>query len=263
MLQANNISVTLGRAAIIKNISLTVSPGKFLAIAGPNGAGKSTLMKALCGDLPAYQGHISMNSKALPDWRRAELAKIRGILPQSSSLAFPLTVHEVVMMGRSPHSDKRDICRDEWVVGEALLACDIEALRNRKYTQLSGGEKQRVQFARVLAQIWESGSDQTRYLFLDEPTSALDLSHQHSILRIARQLAKTQSIAVIAILHDLNLAAMYADQIAMLKDGNIIDLDLPEKILRPSLIQYTFGFKVLVTKHPQMNGCPMVIATLH
>ncbi|MCD2449885.1 heme ABC transporter ATP-binding protein [Methylicorpusculum oleiharenae] len=263
MLQANNISVTLGRAPIIKNISLTVSPGKFLAIAGPNGAGKSTLMKALCGDLPTYEGHISMNSKALPDWRRAELAKIRGILPQSSSLAFPLTVHEVVMMGRSPHSDKRDLCRDEWVVSEALSACGIEVLRNRKYTQLSGGEKQRVQFARVLAQIWGSGNDQARYLFLDEPTSALDLAHQHSILRIALQLAKTQGIAVIAILHDLNLAAMYADQIAMLKNGKIIDLDIPEKILRPSLIQYTFGFKVMVTRHPQMNGCPMVIATLH
>ncbi|GAB4272535.1 MAG: heme ABC transporter ATP-binding protein [Methylomicrobium sp.] len=262
MLEARAIEVVIGGQRLVHDVTLNVKPGEVLAVVGPNGAGKSTLLKTLCGDLTPRCGFVSMNGIPLDDWPLPERACIRGVLPQSSILSFPFTVSEVVAMGRSPHRNKRAVVSNEMIVRQAMRLTDTEALGERVYTTLSGGERQRVQLARVLAQIWEPVGDQPRYLLLDEPTSALDLAHQHSVLAIARQLAVGHGIGVLSILHDLNLAALYADRLAVLHLGRLMAFDSPERVLNADFIRDIFGYPVTVTRHPLQSACPWVVPHL-
>ena len=258
MIEAKNITVAIESKKLLDYVSLSLQAGEVLIVIGQNGAGKSTLRKVLSGDLQPTSGEVWMNNRLLSAWTLPERARVRAVLPQDSALSFPFTVLEVVLMGRAPHVSGAESKRDYEIARRALEAVEAAHLEDRIYPTLSGGERQRVHLARVLAQIWESvGSTQTRCLLLDEPISNVDIAHQHQILRIARNLAK-QQVAVLVILHDLNLAAQYADKIAMLKNGRIIALDVPDRILTEELIQETFGVAVGVIKHPYLN-CPLII----
>lgn len=257
MIEARNVSVEIHGKLLLDAVSLEVRPGEVLIVVGQNGAGKSTLRKILSGDLEPASGEVWMNKRPLSSWSLKQRAQVRAVLPQDSSLNFPFSVLEVVLMGRAPHVSGAESKRDFEIAREALEAVEAVHLEDRIYPTLSGGERQRVQLARVLAQIWEESGEQTRYLLLDEPISNVDITHQHEILKTARKFAE-KGVAVLVILHDLNLAAQYADKVAMMKNGRIVAVDAPEKILTPNLIEETFNVKVGVIEHPFL-GCPLIV----
>ncbi|MEN0002432.1 MAG: heme ABC transporter ATP-binding protein [Pseudomonadota bacterium] len=218
MLEASDINIFLGRHHIVKDVSLRAEPGSFVAIIGPNGSGKTTLLRALTAEIP-FNGKATMNGIDIGFAPARELATWRGVLPQSARLSFPFTVHEVVRLGLTMgvHEPARDAAR----VAQALEAVDLSGFAGRFYQELSGGEAQRVQLARVLAQVWEPVFEgRPRYLFLDEPISSLDIKHQVQILSLALDYARAGG-CVIAVLHDLNLAAHFADQVHLMSGGTL------------------------------------------
>ena len=254
-LHAEHLTVRVGAATLAEDISLTVVPGEILAVIGPNGAGKSTVLKALAGEIALTSGTVTVDGRPLADWRPRDLARVRAVLPQRSDLSFGFAVGEVVLMGRTPHLSGGESLDDHRIALDAMRLTRTEPFADRVYTTLSGGERQRVQLARVLAQIWEG--EEPRYLLLDEPTNNLDLSHQHSTLATARGFAG-RGVGVLAVLHDLNLAAQYADRIVVLKDGSVLAGGTPHEVLTPPLIELTYDVSVLVQPHPQMD-CPLVV----
>ncbi len=257
MIEAREISVEIQSKKLLDAVSLEIRAGEILAVVGQNGAGKSTLRKVLCGDLLPTQGAVSMNGKLLADWSLNERAKSRAVLPQDSSLSFPFTVLEVVLMGRAPHVEAAESETDYRIARDALREVDALDLQERIYPTLSGGERQRVHLARVLAQVWEASNDKNRYLLLDEPTSNLDLTHQHATLKTARKFAGAGA-AILIILHDLNLAAQYADKILILKHGTVRAFGTPETVFTAETIRETFDVAVSVIKHPFFD-CPLII----
>ncbi|MGH8547715.1 MAG: heme ABC transporter ATP-binding protein, partial [Methylococcales bacterium] len=259
MLSVHGLCVRVGGYIVVSQISLEIAPGKVLAVMGPNGAGKSTLLKALCGELSPHRGEIMMNGRRLADWAPREQALMRAVLPQNSTLAFPLSVMDVVLLGRSPHHGARNAARNESIAREVMRVTGTESLHKRLYPTLSGGERQRVQLARVLAQIWEPVTSVSRYLLLDEPGAALDIAHQHAILSIARRFANERNTGVLIILHDFNLAARYADCIAVLTTGGLKALGPPDEVLNTGLIQEVFRISVTVTQHPANQNQVLVI----
>lgn len=256
-LKATQIQLEIGKKTLLHNISLEVKSGEFVAILGPNGAGKSSLFKVLTQEYAFYDGDVSLNGRHFETWKPEQVALMMGVLPQSSALNFPFSAYEVVLLGRLPHSSGRT--RDQEIALEALKKVDACHLAESSYLSLSGGEKQRVQLARVLAQIWEPTElSNSRFLLLDEPTSALDLAHQHLILKQAKQLTK-EGLGVIAILHDLNLASEYADRLIMLRQGEIFAQGTVTETLNPETIQHLFDIDVDVIPHPQTQH-PLVIS---
>ena len=238
---ARAVRVVRGERAILRDVSLTAMPGRLLVLVGPNGAGKSTLLSVMAGLLKAERGDVALDGRPLPAWPPRELAQRRAMLSQRVDLEFGFRVDEVVGLGRSPHP--RDPVRDERIVDAALRAAHAWGLRGRRYTALSGGEKQRVQLARVLAQIWE-GAATGGWLLLDEPEAGLDIAHQHFILRRARACAAA-GFGVIAVLHDLNLAARYADEIAVLADGMLLRHAEPGEALDATLLSDIYGIPLI------------------
>jgi len=254
MLSAHKLQIQRGRKTVLDGVTLQLEAGEVLGVLGPNGAGKSTLLGALCGELAASAGEVSLDGKPLNDWARVERAQRLAVLPQVSTLDFAFRVEEVVGMGRLPYQSGR--MRDEEIISAALAAADAGHLNGRSYLALSGGERQRVHLARVLAQLWPGQAGQT--LLLDEPTSMLDPLHQHTTLQAVREFAD-RGAAVLVILHDLNLAARYCDRILLLENGRPVALDTPERVLRPDTLQAVFGLQVLVQPHPE-RGHPLIIA---
>lgn len=259
MSSAQGVSYALGGRLLLKEVSFDLSPGEVLAIVGPNGAGKSTLLKVLCGDLTPTQGQVTLEDRDLRDWSILAQAKQRALLPQESSLSFPFAVYEVALMGRNPHNRGAPSRHDQHIAAAALERTETFHFASREYPTLSGGEKQRVQLARILTQVWEIPETGSRYLFLDEPTNNLDLAHQHHTLRLAKRFAR-EGAGVLAVLHDLNLAAQYADRILLLCGGRNIALGTPEEVLNAEIICRTFNLPVVVTKHPCL-GCPLVVSS--
>lgn len=248
MLIANNIHYEVKNKPILQGISFDVRPGEFLAVIGPNGAGKSTLLKILCGALHRYTGKVSLHEQELSSIKPKQLSLHRAVLSQEISLTLPFKVSEVVMMGRYPHFDTNPSATDHRIVDECLELTGMQAFRDRNYLTLSGGEKQRVHLSRVLAQL--SGANKTaehsaRLLFLDEPVNGLDLKYQQLVMKIAREW-KSTSNAVVAVLHDLNLAAHFADRILMLNHGHQVILDTPEKVLTRENIKNVYDVDVSV-----------------
>lgn len=254
MLCVHNLHVLRGKKAVLTAIDLELKPGEVLGVLGPNGAGKSTLLGALCGELQPDQGQVLLDQRELAQWGGAQRAQRLAVLPQHSTLDFAFRVEEVVGMGRLPHQSGR--VRDDEIVLEALQAADAAHLQGRSYLALSGGERQRVHLARVLAQLWPGQVGQT--LLLDEPTSALDPLHQHITLQAIRAFAD-RGVAVLVILHDLNLAARYCDRVLLLQGGSPHALDTPEQVLRPEPLKAVFGLEVLVQSHPE-RGHTLIIA---
>ena len=238
-LRASALGYRIDGKSLLDDASLVLEPGQVHALLGPNGAGKSTLLKLLAGELKPSAGHVEMNDRRLEHWSALEQAQQRAVLPQSETLRSAYTAAQVVELGRLPCTQHRPQCESE-IVRQALQSAGVVHLSARKYPTLSGGERSRVQLARVLAQIWEPVDFGNRYLLLDEPTANLDLAHQHECLQAARRFA-SQGVGVLAILHDPNLALRYADTVTLLKDGRIVAQGAPLDVLKPEFLQTTYG----------------------
>jgi len=253
MLEAQGLRLRRGTNDVLHAIDLQVRPGQVLGVLGPNGAGKSSLLGVLCGELTPSDGVVRLLGRPLADWTGQERAQRLAVLPQASTLGFAFAVEEVVGLGRLPHASGQQ--RDREIVQAALHAADALHLVERSYLALSGGERQRVHLARVLAQLWPGEEGTT--LLLDEPTSMLDPLHQHTTLQAVRRFAD-QGAAVMVILHDLNLAARYCDQLLLLEQGRCHALDTPQRVLTPEALRAVFGIEVLVQRHPE-RGHPLII----
>ena len=226
---------------LLDNVSLELRPGELLAIVGPNGAGKTTLLSAMAGDLAPDTGSVKLDGQPLPQWAPLALARRRAVMPQASRLGFSLPVRAVVALGRTPYRDRASAVADHDAIDRALLAADILHLAQRVYGTLSGGEQQRVQLARVIAQLdLEAPAKTAPILLLDEPTSSLDLAHAYGVLQLARQMSR-RGVAVAAVLHDLSLAYRYSDRVLVLKDGRREALGDPRSVLNAELVRRVFN----------------------
>ncbi|GAB4001138.1 heme ABC transporter ATP-binding protein [Spirosoma daeguense] len=254
MLEVRNLTYQLRNRKLLNDVSFDAKPGQLVAIVGANGAGKSTLLKSCTRELKASQGEIRLNNKSINTYSDKELSLFRAVLPQQNAVVFPFLVSELVLMGRYPHFDFHPSDHDYYVAEMALRKVGMWDFASRVFTTLSGGEQQRVQLARVLAQIWDVSQG---ILFLDEPTTGLDLLHQHHMLELAREFTAKGFCAVV-ILHDLNLAAQYADQIVMLRAGRIEAIGTPQQVITVETIKHVFNLNVWLVAHPEMD-CPMVI----
>lgn len=246
--QLIDVGVSRGGRKILSGVSLIIEPGTFTAVVGPNGAGKSTLLNVLAGMIRPQDGNAGLDGRALEGICPATMACRRAVLGQENHLAFPFRVDEVVELGRIPHAgsgrvDDRAACR------RAMELAGVSGLQGRNFLTLSGGEKQRVHLARVLAQLDNAARDGC-WLLLDEPTSALDLRHQHGTLGLARRLCRERGLGVVAILHDLNHAMEYADQVVILQSGRVVASGGPEEILGAARIREVFGVEVRVVRIP-------------
>lgn len=258
ILSAKNLSVHINNICLLNNVSLEVERGELLSIIGPNGAGKTTLINALMGDVQKacrVEGSVLFCGHNIAQLPLAKRAKQIAFLPQINLLSFPFKVEEVVGLARTPHSSGKTI--DEAIIDEALKALDIFHLKDRLYTQLSGGEKQRVQLARVMAQIWREEERGKRLLFLDEPTASLDLGHQQQLMTIIRNFSN-QGVAIVMIVHDINVAINYSDTLLALSDGEVVALGSPEKIITKQLLKNLYNLDVEINTHP-ISSRPMII----
>lgn len=247
MFRLDNVSLTLNTNRVLQNVSLAIEPGQMHVVVGPNGAGKSTLLKVLTGELAPTSGQVFCNGRPIGGERPEALAAMRAVMPQSSHLSFPFTVYEVAAMGLGrdvPHS------RQQTVIMDGLEQVGLHTLAGRYYQQLSGGEQQRVQLARVLVQIGQPVQDGApRYLFLDEPIANLDLSHQQRILEIARSFAR-QGGGVFVILHDINIAARYADRLIILAHGQVEAAGPPQDVLTRSILERVWNIEMALLQVP-------------
>ncbi|CAN5704894.1 heme ABC transporter ATP-binding protein [soil metagenome] len=243
VLQAEAIEVRVGKKSLIRDISLTLAPGEFVAVIGPNGAGKSTLLGALSGDRPLSKGQVLLDGHPIGKWRKASLAHRRAVLPQHSSVAFDFTGRQIVRLGLLAHRGWLTDRQKDSIAERTLAETEALAFADRPYTVLSGGERQRVQLARVLAQC-DADPAARPFLLLDEPIAGLDLAHQHAALASARRRAE-RGLGVLAVLHDLTMAARYADRVAILEAGRMTALGPTETTLDPTLLSQIFGTPIL------------------
>ena len=248
MLAVENAVVRAGARTLLRGVSLELSPGRMTCMVGPNGAGKSTLLEVLSGLRRTHEGAAVLEGRPLARWKPEALARRRSVLPQASLL----TALEVVLLGRTPWAGRSSRLRDLDCVHAALCETDALAFVERRYPTLSGGERQRVQLARVLAQLdytRNEASFEGRCLLLDEPTAALDIAHQHAFLRTAQRLAE-RGAAVLAIVHDPNLALLYADHVVILAHGRIAARGDPRTVVTAERMRRIFGIEVAIERHP-------------
>ena len=239
MLKISELSVSLGSVTALNSIYMDITAGEVVAVIGPNGAGKSTLVRAIAGDIQTSCGQMEFHDHQLDQWDQPDLARHMAVLPQKSTLNFPFTAREVVALSRTPHQTGKNA--DHKIVDEALNYLDAKHLADRIYTQLSGGEQQRVQLARALAQIWQP-PERSRLLLLDEPSSSLDLAHQQTLMSAIADFSR-QGVGILVVLHDLNMAMQCADKIAVLCCGQLVAIG-PPSILNESLVREVFAAEV-------------------
>lgn len=247
---AQGISVRIGNATLVASASLEISYGELVALVGPNGAGKTTMLSVLAGDRNPTSGMVTIDGRAPSEWGAAALARRRAVLTQENQVSFPFRVREVVAMGRTPWRGTEYSHEDDEAIAAALLECDVLHLAHRTFTSLSGGERARVSLARVLAQ-------RTPAVLLDEPTASLDLRHQEDVLTIARRLADSGT-AVGVVLHDLSLAAAYADRIAVMEKGRVAAVGTPAQVMEPELLERVYGIGVRVVRDAE-SVAPIII----
>jgi iron complex transport system ATP-binding protein len=248
-LSAQSISVIRDGQRLLDAVSLELHRGECVALIGSNGAGKSTLLKVLAGQITPDAGSVSLFGTRLSDWRDRDAARVRAVLPQETSLNFAFTVREIVEMGRFPHCAGALNQHDHAVVVDAMEATEIIALADRNVLSLSGGERARVHAARVLAQVWDVGNGMSPVLLLDEPTASLDLRHQRSLLNAVSGFVKRHDASVLAVLHDINLTAQWADRIVWLQQGKVCAIGTPDSTMRSELIQEVFDVKAEIARH--------------
>ncbi len=249
MLRTEHCTVTRQGRAILSALSVSFQPGKVTALIGPNGAGKSTLLKLISGEIHPDSGSVFLNDRPLPDWPTESLARFRAVLPQESALSFPFTVEEVVSLGRIPHRASIDHAEDAHIIRESLSQVDMLGKASQLYPTLSGGEKQRVQLARILAQLASPPPDSAPIMLLDEPVAALDPSHRFATLRLAREKA-AHGAAVVVVLHDVNLVSAFADHLIALKEGALIASGPVESTLTTQLVKTLFDVDAISVTLP-------------
>jgi len=250
---------------ILDDISCSILPGELTVLLGPNGAGKSTLLRMVSGEKRPHAGTVFLDERSIHTLPIPQLALRRGVLTQHYSVSLPFTVEEVVTMGRYPHCHTSPSAKDKEIVSACLQEMQVDHLAARPFNTLSGGEQQRVQMARVLAQLGGAGDSDgppasDKILLLDEPTASMDLLHQQQCLTRARQLAK-EGATVVAVLHDLNLAARFADSLLLLKDGQLLAGGRPSELLTPDLIYEAYGIKTSIL-YPGQYDFPVIIPAL-
>jgi iron complex transport system ATP-binding protein len=238
---AEQLSVKVGKRLILKDVSMQIPTGKVTAIMGPNGAGKSSLLRCLTGANQISYGKVSINGMPLNSYSLEALSRTRAVLSQSNSIDFPFSAFDIVKMGRNPYGASSSSTKDDEIALRALECVNCLAMKDRNVQTLSGGEQQRIHLARVLAQLWESKNS---FLFLDEPTSALDLKHQHQILMLILDLVADRGFGVCIVLHDLNLAMRYADQLFLIKDGQLYASGKTDKVLTSKNIENVFEVSI-------------------
>jgi iron complex transport system ATP-binding protein len=245
----NNVSFAYRENKVLQNISLSFASGQFAAIVGPNGAGKSTLLKILAGLIRAYTGTIEFSGKALSRFSSRDLAKRIAFVPQETHMVFPFTVGEIVMMGRLPHRSGSlfDNAMDVQWSRESMALTDTSSLASKTFNQLSGGERQRVVLASALAQNPE-------VLLLDEPTVYLDLKHQMQFYDILERLNAERGMTIIAVTHDVNLAARYAKRMIAMRSGSFVADGTPDEVLTPQHLYDIFEITAAVVKRPDGRG---------
>ena len=253
MLEVSALSVRFGQRRVIQDLSLMVTKGEVLALIGPNGAGKTTLLRAASGVIPIETGSVRVNGHDIAKMTPRQLAACLSVVPQARNLPLAFTVWQAVLLGRTPYlnwmgqASPKDVERTQW----SLERTDLWELRERLIGELSGGEQQRVLLARALAQ-------DTPILLMDEPTTFLDLHHQATLLNLVRDLSHENGLAVLMAIHDLNLAALYSDRIALLVRGNLVNQGTPLEVLTSENISQAFGVSVHVIPHPDY-GIPLVL----
>lgn len=253
MLKIEGLSVSYGARQVLLGVSLDVHPGEVLALIGPNGAGKSTLVRAVSGVIPVQGGKVSVDGVDLLGLAAMRRARYLAVVPQAVALPPAFTAWETVLLGRTPYLNflGHVSSGDEEKARLALQKVDALDLAERRVGNLSGGEQQRVLLARALAQ-------STPILFLDEPTVHLDLQHQVNLMETIRNLAQADNLAVLVALHDLNLAARYADRVALLVGGEIKAAGTPGQVLTPEIISTAYHLPVKVIPHPFADA-PLVL----
>ncbi|WP_298821529.1 heme ABC transporter ATP-binding protein [Chloroflexus sp.] len=252
LLVAHDIGYCLDSHWLVRSVSLSLSAGEVVALVGPNGAGKSTLLSLLAGDIPPTSGDIWLAGQPINRLSALAQAQQRAVLRQQSNVTFPFTALEVALMGRAPHlRGSGESERDRAIALEALARTETASFAARPLPTLSGGEQSRVHMARVLAQT-------TPILLLDEPTAALDLRHQHRVLQLARH-AADQGGAALIVLHDVNLAALYANRIGIMDRGVLRAIGSPWEVLRAELLSDIYGVPITVQQHPRMSA-PLVLS---
>ncbi|CAN5828351.1 iron-enterobactin ABC transporter ATP-binding protein [soil metagenome] len=236
--------------AAVDGVSLEVPAGACTAIIGPNGSGKSTLLRLLLGTLVPHAGSVWLGEVRVAEWSRAEMARTVGVVPQGEETIFPVTVRELVAMGRYPHLGgwRREGAADRQAIADAMRRCDIAEFAARMLDTLSGGERQRVRVARALAQ-------QGQALALDEPTVALDIAKEMAVWELLRELGR-DGVTVLLITHNLNLAARYADQLILLDGGQVAAHGTPREVLTPETVERVYRWPVEITTHA---GAPQVV----
>lgn len=256
------LCITRQHKTVLTNIDLSMRAGEVVAILGANGAGKSTLLSSMAGELTpdSPETAITLNGRPLETLCRMEQARHRAVLPQKSGLAFDLDVNQVVGMGAYPYPELDDETIRQ-LTQTAMDHAHVHELSERRYLELSGGEQQRVHYARTILQILcgVHRNPDTRYILLDEPTSSLDPLHQHSLLDSVRTLVRAHNVGALVILHDVNLAALFCDRIALLCEGAILACDTPEKVLTPDHLHRVYGVHAMVMAHPRHDGKPLVV----
>jgi len=254
MVQVHQLSYTVKGKKLLDNVSFDVHSGQHLSILGANGAGKSTLLKLLSKDLVTAEGSIKIAGKEISTYSLQDLSKFRSVLSQQNTIALSFTVYEIVLMGRYPHFEQQPTANDLAVVKSVMDETGIMEFSDRYYHTLSGGEQQRVQLARVIAQIYDQPK---AVLLLDEPTTGLDLLYQQQILLLARSLAD-RGFCVISILHDINFASRYSDNILLLKQGKTVAFGAPVEVITCSHIHEAFNVQVTLMEGEHFK-CPMIV----
>ncbi len=255
MLSIENISAGYGDGLVLQNVSMEVKAGQFVGLIGPNGSGKTTLLRVITGVLAPEDGYVLLQGKRLKEIGRRKMAKTVACLSQDLSLDLSFTVREVTLMGRTPHLPKlaKETRRDFEIAEHVMELADVSNLADRLITEISGGERQRALIAMCLAQ-------EPKVLLLDEPTSHLDVAHQLSALDLIRELNRKTGMTVVAVFHDLNLAAEYCDKLLVLGRGRVEAFGLPEEVLTSDTILKVYGAKVLTEQNPVSNK-PHIILT--
>ncbi|AZG44061.1 heme ABC transporter ATP-binding protein [Gordonia insulae] len=247
---AEHITVALGGREVVHDVSLQVEPGSLLALVGPNGCGKSTLLSVLAGLRRPDHGSVRIDDRLVAKASSRDLARLRSFVTQHNRTDTPFTVAEVVEMGRFPWLRTPQAVDSPAIIDTAIRACDLTDITHRAFAQLSGGQQARVSIARALAQ-------RAPVMLLDEPTAALDIHHQESVLDILR-VARDDGAAVLLVVHDLSLAAAYADQVALMKDGRLLAHGPTRDVLTADLLSETYDHPVEIWDHPE-SGQPIIV----
>jgi cobalamin transport system ATP-binding protein len=252
VVSVSGLTVRAGGKKILDNLSFEGREHDFLVIIGPNGAGKTTLLKTLCGLAGNVSGQVTVLGKSIDEYSRRKLAATVALVPQQMGLEFAFTVRETVLMGRSPHlglleQEKRE---DFEIAAQAMEFTQVAYLADRRLNQLSGGERQRVMIARAICQ-------KPRIMLLDEPTAALDPAHQLMIMKLMQRLREEEDMTVLMVSHDLNLAALFANRIILLKEGKGIMSGTPQEIMTPETLRQAYGCTMHVDTHP-LTGRPRI-----